>query len=68
MKTYVEPAFPSDSSSDIYAPHIGMSLRDYMATKAMQGFCASKAFSDSTPEQIAIMAYQQADAMLRIRK
>jgi hypothetical protein len=64
------PAFPNVSirtkeGTEIYGDS-GMSLRDYMAAKAMQGMLADP----STPEimDIAGAAYEVADAMLAARE
>ena len=46
----------------------GMTLRDYFAAKAMQGFIADGAAPDVSKEAIAIMAYAMADAMLKARE
>ena len=45
----------------------GMTLRDYFAAKAMQGFAAC---DDDFPsaESVAINAYKWADAMLKARE
>ena len=53
------PAFPID-------PHygLGMTLRDYFAGQALAGY-ASKSFDFST--EIAKLAYEDADAMLKVR-
>jgi hypothetical protein len=65
------PAFPGvDEEGDAYN---GMTLRDYFAAKAMQGWIAS--FAPTTPVECAIensistarMAYAIADAMLKVR-
>ena len=49
--------------------HAGMSLRDYLAAKAMQGFAAdSYADWPNGLEGMARAAYQWADAMLEARK
>ena len=62
------PAFPSNVS-DIHDRH-GMSLRDYMAAKAMQGMLAGFLASskDIMWDGIAKDAYRQADAMLKARE
>jgi len=46
----------------------GMTLRDYFAAKAMQGFLADGAAPDVSKETISIMAYAMADAMLEARE
>lgn len=67
------PAFPVES--DAYA-HLGMSLRDYFAAKAMLGqMQREKDFGKTVREQgfakyaahIAETSYQLADAMLAAR-
>lgn len=45
----------------------GMSLRDYMAAKAMQGWTANPLPNDSSIQEVAEWAYRQADAMLAAR-
>lgn len=56
------PAFPLPGFQDNEGPVFGMTLRDYFAARAMQGFCDSV-----DPKQIAKCAYEQADAMLAAR-
>jgi len=47
----------------------GMSLRDYMAAKAMQGYCSDPDWrQDMMPDETAFAAYAQADAMLKARE
>jgi hypothetical protein len=59
------PAFPATQ----YDNGIGMTLRDYFAAKAMQGFAARDVFDNglATPYQRANLAYIEADAMLKAR-
>jgi hypothetical protein len=57
------PAFPLDTD----CCDVGMTLRDYFAAKAMQGFLADGAAPDVSKETISIMAYAMADAMLEAR-
>ena len=45
----------------------GMTLRDYFAAKAMQGWSANPIPQDSSIQDVAEWAYRQADAMLRER-
>lgn len=45
----------------------GMALRDYFAAKAMQGLSADPSV-DGSCGQIALMAYEMADAMLAARE
>ena len=56
-------AFPSDYFADS-----GMTLRDYMAAKAMQGLLAADTGFTMYSAKIAELAYEQADAMLKARK
>jgi len=46
----------------------GMTLRDYFAAKAMQGFIADGAAPEVSKTTIALMAYAMADAMIKERK
>jgi len=62
------PAFPVGNVN-------GMSLRDYFAAKAMQSYVSDKEFVDAcafmekdVKEEIARVAYAQADAMLEARQ
>ena len=65
------PAFPKltqDERWKTFTSTDGMSLRDYFAGKAMQGFSANTDFTDMTCEKTAQWAYQMADAMLKARE
>jgi hypothetical protein len=54
----------------------GMSLRDYFAAKAMQAFLSNDNLlrascewhADGSETSIAVLAYDQADAMMKARK
>ena len=47
----------------------GMTLRDYFAAKAMQGYCSDPDWrSDMDFSDTAYAAYKQADAMLKARE
>ena len=59
------PAFPSDSNE--YGTVLGMSLRDYFAAKAMQGFNANPHYDEYSHEDMAALCYMAADAMLAAR-
>ena len=73
-----EQAFPStfkslDGKEQIHA--WGMTLRDYFAAKSMQAYLADKELIDlfvymnaDVKEQVALAAYQMADAMLKARE
>jgi hypothetical protein len=56
------PAFPTGTGVTPYNP--GMSLRDYMAAKAMQALIDNDGLFSEIPAQ----AYALADAMLAARK
>ena len=60
------PAFPFSCQGETTAPEIyyGMTLRDYFASKAMQGLYARVNWSCA---DVAKRAYEQADAMLKER-
>lgn len=69
-----EPAFPLQSIGPDFAPGwAGMTLRDYFAAKAMQGWLASfpEHVEASTAEKschvTARLAYTIADAMMKAR-
>jgi hypothetical protein len=69
-----ESAFPfsdvaekSTGGTIVYTSGCGMSLRDYFAAKALQGF-ASDPDCDCSVSLIAKIAYEWADAMLEARK
>lgn len=60
-----EPAFPTDAQSALRHDHFeGMTLRDYFAAKAMQAEISRQGLEGSSTEFTAVMAYEQADAML----
>jgi hypothetical protein len=66
------PAFPAFEHHAGYGQMMavgGMTLRDYFAAKAMQGFMANKSNPmHYQPEEDAQWAYMIADAMLKARK
>jgi len=67
------PAFPRPFSEDTYLEGIdylaqdGMTLRDYFAAQAMQGFMGSS-WNVKSFEDMASKAYQMADAMMKARE
>ena len=61
------PAFPQQTNSLL--SYSGMTLRDYFAAKAMQGFVSDPDWRvDMMPNETARAAYTQADAMLKARE
>ena len=63
------PAFPKTPFIEIGTPQNGMTLRDYFAAKALQGFMANKSNPmHFQPEDDANWAYLIADAMLKARE
>lgn len=70
------PAFPCDPfiaskpGHESVAKRLaeGMTMRDYFASKALQGLCGSKAYAEAPYEVIAREAYQAADEMLKARE
>ena len=70
------PAFPSFNyiAQDGRENPKGMSLRDYMAAKAMQAFLTNDAIANSVNTssewlmKTAITSYEMADAMLKVRE
>lgn len=74
-KQEIESAFPTEESNyEKVWSSPGMTLRDYFAAKAMQGWLASYPESDKHPvaagneDYVAMQAYKLADAMLRARE
>jgi len=69
------PAFPA-MHFDLADNEHGMTLRDYFAAKALQGMCANPDDSheqydlnyEEYTKEIALCAYQMADAMLKARE
>jgi hypothetical protein len=63
------PAFPHFGHTG-WSQSEGMSLRDYMAAKAMQGMVANPGYSlnDWSKRDIAIQSYEMADAMMKARE
>lgn len=59
-------AFPTVGSQ--YSHEEGMTLRDYFAAKAMQGFCANPNARPTSDVHLAESAYKMADAMLAERE
>ena len=70
-----EPAFPQSNDRVVHAVSIansqGMTLRDYFAAKAMQGFIAyatNKGIYVPPDNELASASYQLADAMMKARE
>jgi len=65
------PAFPTEQAATdtaFFPRSQGMSLRDYFAAAALQGYLASMDYEDSTTfAEYAQSAYDQADAMITER-
>ena len=70
------PAFPGPYATEsgqieVLWKQQGMTLRDYFAAKAMQGFIqfsATKGIYTPPDKELASAAYQLADAMLKARQ
>lgn len=66
------PAFPSPDS--VYANGErgygawGMTLRDWLAGKALQGMLANPAYNSASNEVLSSHAYDLADRMIAVRK
>ena len=66
-------AFPRPNT--IHPDDLGMDLRDYFAAKAMQAIMtndtllreAAEYRDDGSEFSVAILAYEQADAMMKVR-
>jgi hypothetical protein len=62
------PAFPNDAVKDSF-DRSGMTLRDYMAAKAIEGASVSAIINIRyNPDLLAADAYALADAMLKARE
>jgi hypothetical protein len=62
------PAFPSTFHNGWGEPEKGMTLRDYFAAKAMQGWLANpKTEYETSYEKLAKVFYEMADAMMKAR-
>lgn len=68
-------AFPVPAT-EFHGTHTGMTLRDYLAAKAMQGDLSNSdeslagygsQFTDAQLEEFAAFYYRMADAMLKAR-
>jgi hypothetical protein len=70
----IDPVFPLDLRDEIGSGtmYFGLSVRDYFAAKAMQGwlttFPTDCAVQDVRPSPIALFAYEMADAMIKERE
>jgi hypothetical protein len=63
------PMFPAPVTKPLENYYPGISIRDYFAAKAMQGFASDPDWRvNMGPEETARAAYTQADAMLRARE
>lgn len=64
-----EYAFPGEKNTTNKSTlNSGMTLRDYFAAKAMQAYVQNNYRMDLKDEDIAIYAYQIADAMMKERE
>lgn len=64
-KPFNEYAFPF--GDHVHGGHPGMDLRDYFAGQALAGLCSVVWMGRAKAEDIARMAYADADAMLKER-
>ena len=64
------PAFPTEvwDSEGVPQHTEGMTLRDYFAAKALQGFIGTIFEEDMNFDQVANFVYGYADAMLKARE
>ncbi len=63
----IDPSTPEDAVQSL---HIGMTLRDYFAAKAMQGLVHHFDFGTfrDDPTRLALWSYDAADAMMKARE
>ena len=57
-----KPVFPSKVNTTVFQ---GLTARDYIAIQAMTGLSSNPGFTKQSYEEIADMAYRQADAMIK---
>lgn len=63
------PAFPQQFHGTSKPSLSGLTMRDYFAAKAMQGYCSDEDYKkECGQEDTAISAYKMADAMLKARE
>jgi hypothetical protein len=62
-----QPAFPTENAYMVSTQQ-GMTLRDYFASKAMQGLLTAEIVGEYSNEHVADIAYRIADAMLKARE
>ena len=76
------PAFPKTPFIELGTPQNGMTLRDYFAAKALQGYISAKAWHPDfvysadfnfdagkrAADAVAVSAYKWADAMMKARE
>lgn len=58
-------AFPIHAENRAGYLHFGLEVRDYIAIQAMTGLSANPGQNERSFEDIADMAYKQADAMIK---
>ena len=58
-------AYPIHAENRAGYLHFGITVRDYIAIQAMTGLSANPGQNERSFEDIANMAYRQADAMLK---
>jgi hypothetical protein len=62
-----QPAFPTENAYMVSTQQ-GMTLRDYFASKAMQGLLTAEIVGEYSNEHVADIAYRIADAMMKARE
>jgi hypothetical protein len=63
------PAFPVQGSQNPpIRPNSGMSMRDWFAGSALQGYRASDKFSQADSHMVAELSFRDATAMLETRE
>ena len=62
------PAFTCQYQGDTRSDMSGITMRDYFAAKALGGMLADPSVSSVMTHQLAVAAYDYADAMLEARK
>lgn len=60
-----DKAFPIHAENRAGYLYLGLEIRDYIAIQAMTGLSANPGQNERSFEDIADMAYKQADAMIK---
>jgi hypothetical protein len=68
MSDPIKDGGPAFACASNHFDQVGMSVRDWFAGMALQGYCARPDLEKECQQGFAIAAYDQADAMLTARE